>query len=411
MKNFLTILLLLIFSLVFINCSKQEPPIKNSYNFKTPTVVQNYPTDHLMDMNSAEYSYKAINKLILSANDTIDIEVFYIANKPNSKLDNYIIKPIIEKAKSGVHVRIIVDANMAKTYPVDKLSTIPNIKVIKNSHYDKHGIVHAKIIIVDDKVFYLGSHNLDWITFELNHELGIIYNNESLAGTMKKVFEFDWKNSNASKDDTHIKLAPTSNKPNQQYEISISPPNIEGIKSDQEQLIELMNNAKSEICMQAMQVIGADTYRKTIWDKFNNAILNAANRGVKVRMMMSDWEFTQGYLKWSNQFLQNLISKDKNNNIEIRYSSFPIHNPCVPYSEVDHAKYMVIDSETAWISTANLTESYFTSCRNYSFTARKDKILGKQMLDIFNTMWNSQYITTYHDNVTKVTNNTCSPDK
>ncbi len=385
---------------------------KKSFNFTTPTVVQNYPSDHLMNMDDAELAYEAINKLIISAKKNIDIEVFYITNKPESRLDNYIIKPLIKKARSGIKVRIIVDANMAKTYPdtIDKLSAIPNIKVVKNTYYDDNGgIVHAKVIIVDDTVFYLGSHNLDWITFELNHELGVIYANKDLAKTMKQVFEFDWSYSNNIKHDKNTKQVTTDKEVTKEYEISISPPNIKGIKSDQKQLIDLMNNAKSEICMQAMQVIGADTYTKEIWTKFNKAILNAADRGIKIRIMMSDWEFTKGYLEYSNKFLQYLLSNNKKGNIEIRYSSFPIHNPCVPYSEVDHAKYMVVDGDTVWISTANLTESYFTNCRNYSFTARNNKQLGSQMLNIFNTMWNSKYITKYHDNVTIITNNTCNP--
>ena len=386
----------------------------NDSVFKNPTVVQNYPSDHMMPMDNVIPAYEAIGELITSANKTIDIEVFYIDNKPGSKLDNYIIKPLIKQAKSGIHVRIMVDSKMAKTYPntITMLSKVPNITVTQNSYYDDvyNGIVHAKIIIVDDKSFYLGSHNLDWITFELNHELGVIYENESLAGVMNNVFDFDWEYANYDKKVYGEMQPPTDNK----YEISISPPDIKGMKSDQQQLLDLMNNAKNEICMQAMQVIGVDTYSDPIkiWTNFNDAILNAANnRGVKVRIMMSNWEFTRSYLKTSNNYLQYLISNDKNHNIEIRYSSFPIHNPCVPYSEVDHAKYIIVDGETTWISTANLTESYFTSCRNYSFTAKNDKLLGGQMLNIFNTMWDGKYIAVYKEPVTKTVDNTCSTEE
>jgi phosphatidylserine/phosphatidylglycerophosphate/cardiolipin synthase-like enzyme len=406
---------IIISSLIIILSSISVFSLNTNSNFKIPTIVQNYPSDHLMNMDGAKPAYEAIGELILSAKKNIDIEVFYVDNKPESKLDKFIIKPLIKQAKNGILVRIMVDANMAKTYhsTLDKLSTILNIKVVKNSYFDNvyDGIVHAKIIIADDKTFYLGSHNFDWITFELNHELGVIYENRNLAETMKEVFEFDWKNANSNKK-VKGQIEPANHTGNQ-YEISISPPDIGGIKSDQQQLIDLMNNAKSEICMQAMQVIGADTYATPIkiWTKFNNAILNAANRGVKIRIMMSNWEFTRSYLNASNKFLQYLIISDKNGNIKVRYSSFPIHDPCVPYSEVDHAKYMVVDGESAWISTANLTESYFTGCRNYSFTAKNDKLLGKQMLNIFNTMWNSKFITVYREPVTKVTDNTCSLGK
>ncbi len=399
----------IIIAVVFITSSVGLIAQNIYSDFKTPTIVQNYPTDHMLNMDNAEYAYEAINDLILSAAKNLDIEVFYIDNKANSKLDTYIIKPLIEKAKGGIPVRIIVDAGMATTYPktIDKLDSIQNIKVVKNDFFKKEykGIVHAKIIIVDDETFYLGSHNLDWITFELNHELGVIYNNKKLAATMKKVFDADWK------DDTNIQgyiQASTDNKSSAKHQIVISPPDIEGISSDEKSLINLMNNAKKEICMQAMQVIGIDGYNNDKpWKKFNKAILDAASRGVKVNIMMSNWEFTGSYIKTSNKYLQDLMKKDVKNNIEIRYSIFPIHNPCVPYSEVDHAKYMIFDSKDVWISTANLTESYFTSCRNFSFIARDDKTIAKQLKEIFNTMWNSSYINIYKDEVIEVTDNIC----
>ena len=402
MKKFLFIAIVLIGSSVGV-FSKS---INNDFNI--PTIVQNYPTDHLLNMDNAEYAYEAINKLISSAVKSIDIEVFYIENKPDSKLDTYIIKPIISKAKSGIPVRIIVDSGMAKTYPetVDELNNVPNIEVVKNDYFKKKldGIVHAKIIIVDNEIFYLGSHNLDWITFELNHELGIIFKNRNLAGTIKKVFEIDWKNDINTKAEDPVNVKIDSK---EKYEIVISPPDIEDICPDEDSLIKLMNNAKNEICMQAMQVMGIGYGGTPVWTKFNEAILNAADRGVKVKIMFSNWEFTYSYIKWSNQFLQDLINNDKNNNIEIRYSVFPIHDPCVPYSEVDHAKYMIFDGASVWVSTANLTESYFTNCRNFSFIARNDIKLGKQLKKIFNTMWNSSYINIYASEVTEITDNTC----
>ena len=403
MKKLTIILLTLIIS------SVQAYSQSVDFNFKQPTVVQNYPVDHQLNMDGAKLAYKAINKLIKSAKKTIDIEEFYIDNKPHSFLDKYIIKPIIKKAKSGVKVRIIVDANMAKTYPdtVNKLSLIRNIKVRKISLYDKNGVMHAKMILVDNKRFYLGSHNLDWVTFKLNHELGIIFENKRLADVIKKGFDFDWKASkNKSTLVTQKDVIDSGSK--EPYEITISPNNIKGVTAGQKRLIELINSAKKKICMQAMQVMGIN-YDGSTWKAFTKAILNAAARGVKVKIMFSNWEFTHSYINASNQFLQSLIDNDKKGNIKIRYSSFPPHKPCVPYSEVDHAKYAIFDN-TVWISTANLTESYFTHCRNYSFIARHDKKLTKQMLNIFNTMWNSKYMTTYHKKVVLPTDNTCAVD-
>lgn len=381
-------------------------------DFTKPMIVQNYPTNNTLSMDGAPYSYNAINELIDSAVKTIDIEMFYINNeKKDSKLDTHIIKPLIAKAKSGVKIRILVDDGMANHYPdeVKHLNTIKNIEVRRTKYFNKNGVLHAKMILVDDETFYLGSHNFDWITFELNHELGVIYSDKSLTPVLRKVFEFDWKNT-TSKTIAATQPASLDDKETiPDYLITLSPADIESIASDKAQIVKLINNAKDSIEMQAMVIDGYNVYNKNAeWTDFVKAIAEASNRGVKVKLMFSNWEFCKGEINNSNKFLQNLIRGDAKKNIEIKYSSFSLAVPCVPYSEVDHAKYAIFDGKIAWITTANLTENYFNGCRNFSLTSYSNPALAEQLSKIFFTMWDSKYMTVYKDEVTKITNNTCN---
>jgi len=380
--------------------------------FAEPTIVQNYPVNNMMDMNGAAYSYIAINELIDSAQKNINIEMFYINNeKKDSKLDKHIIEPLIQKAKSGVNIRILVDAGMAKVYPdeIKKLNLIKNIEVKKTAYFDQNGILHAKMIIVDDQTFYLGSHNFDWVTFELNHELGVIYKNKKLAQTLKSAFDFDWKNSEIKSPGPILPNNKFDNKVVDDYLITISPADVKDVSSDKIQFLKLINDANTSIDMQAMVINGYDIYNHNAkWDEFINAIENAALRGVKVRLMFSDWEFTNTQMETANKFLQEIIKADIKKNIEIRYSSFPLAIPCVPFSEVDHAKYAIFDGKITWITTANLTENYFNGCRNYSFTSYSNNKLSDKMTEIYNTMWGSKYMSKYDKPVSKITDITCS---
>ncbi len=406
-KTFILFLGLLLSSIV---CANDKIEL-----FSEPTIVQNYPVNNMLNMDGVAYSYIAINELIDSAQKNINIEMFYINNeKKDSKVDKHIIEPLIQKAKDGVKIRILVDAGMAKIYPneIERLNSVKNIEVKKTAYFDQNGILHAKMIIVDEQIFYVGSHNFDWVTFELNHELGVIYNNKKLAETLESVFDFDWKNSDLKTAGPILQADKLDNKAVDGYLITVSPADVKDISSDKNQILKLINEAKKNIDMQAMVINGYDIYNHNAkWDDFVTAIENAALRGVKIRLMFSDWEFTKTQTKDANKFLQELIKSDVKKNIEIRYSSFPLAVPCVPYSEVDHAKYAIFDGKITWITTANLTENYFNGCRNYSLTSYSNIKLAEKMTEIYNTMWNSKYMSIYDKPVSKVTDITCSTNE
>jgi phosphatidylserine/phosphatidylglycerophosphate/cardiolipin synthase-like enzyme len=58
--------------------------------------------------------------------------------------------------------------------------------------YLKKPFLHAKIIIVDNKILYLGSINFSSPSLDENRELGILLVNKNLIQQVRKVFEKDW---------------------------------------------------------------------------------------------------------------------------------------------------------------------------------------------------------------------------
>lgn len=363
-------------------------------------IVHNYPSNTSLSLDGAPLAADEIKKLIQSAEHNITIEMYYVSNEANSTLDQNIIQPLIKKAKDGINVRILLsEGGPSDADDVNDLNNTENITVNYSGWFDKDdGIIHAKVITVDNARGYIGSHNFDWITFSLNHELGVVYNNELIANQMASVFEFDWYNATHNEDST-ITYAEPANSGSYQLGVSpeLTPPG--NLAWDNTKLIALMNNATTEISMQSMTIDYYDYYMQEYWTEFRDAIINAAKRGVKVRMMMSDWEFQYADSNGSddsNVFLQGLLdpANDWSKNIEIRISSYPSQVPCVPYSEVDHGKYMIIDNNV-WISTANLGKNYFYGTRDYSFYGLEDDNMSTQLRNIFDTMWDSDYMTKY----------------
>jgi hypothetical protein len=74
-------------------------------------------------------------------------------------------------------------------------------------------------------------------------------------------------------------------------------------------------------------------------------------------------------------------------NIEVRISRVPEWSGgYVPFSRVEHCKYMVTDNEWLWLGTSNWDPSYFLSSRNIGVTMQHRK-LAAQVRAIFETSW------------------------
>jgi cardiolipin synthase A/B len=52
--------------------------------------------------------------------------------------------------------------------------------------------MHAKIIVVDNKVAYVGSENISVQSLDQNRELGIIVSDPSVLNTLQTTFQYDW---------------------------------------------------------------------------------------------------------------------------------------------------------------------------------------------------------------------------
>ena len=144
----------------------------------------------------------------------------------------------------------------------------------------------------------------------------------------------------------------------------------------------MIDSAKEEVCLQFL------TYKTSLksggYYVLDSALVNAAARGVKVKLIVSDWsigDFAIGDLKR----LASII------NIEVKYSSIPEWSGGhLPYARVEHLKYAVADENKCWIGTANAEKSYFTNTRNVGVEAENTR-LASDVKNIFMKGWNGPY--------------------
>jgi cardiolipin synthase len=111
----------------------------------------------------------------------------------------YLLPPLwlvilLQKAvKKGVKVEILVPkktdlwfANLINNSYVKKMSSL-GIKV-----YYYNSMNHAKLMLIDDKELFMGSHNLDIASFKLNSEIGIFIQDKQAILEVKKII-LEWK--------------------------------------------------------------------------------------------------------------------------------------------------------------------------------------------------------------------------
>src|SRR6266700_255061 len=123
--------------------------------------------------------------LINSARSTLLIEA-------EEMIDSDIEQAIANAAQHGVQVEVILP--VANTSSGD--SSSQGIAIIKQSgaqvREDPQLYMHAKIIVVDNKVAFVGSENISAQSLDQNRELGIIVSDPSALNKIQTTFQYDW---------------------------------------------------------------------------------------------------------------------------------------------------------------------------------------------------------------------------
>ncbi len=361
-------------------------------------LVESIPVETVLDNPEIRNASEVWLEMIGNAKHSLNIEQFYISNQKGEPLEE-VLTAVSDAGKRGVNVKIIADSRMYRTYPemVDSLGKMKNIsaRVIDFGKFGG-GIQHAKFFIVDGEEIFLGSQNFDWRALKHIHELGLRIHNEEIVKVYNDIFELDWKF--AEKNDpksTEEKLKGKSYGKTV-YELmsiedtiqmtpTMSPKNgiIDTTLWDEQRITGLINNAQQEVLLQFLSysTTGRD---KSVYSVLDDAIRSAAARGVKIKMIVSDWE------KGSPGDAP-LKSLAKVPNVEVKFSEIPEWSGgYISYARVEHCKFIVADDKNFWLGTSNAEKSYFHTSRNLGIIVRNPG-LTRHLRQIFFKSWNGPY--------------------
>jgi phosphatidylserine/phosphatidylglycerophosphate/cardiolipin synthase-like enzyme len=337
-------------------------------------------------------------ELIGSAKKTLELEQFYIADQAGEVLEP-VLAAVKDAAKRGVKTRFLVDKVMLK----ESEKSLPALKEagvdVRVIDFKKAGggVQHSKFFIVDGAEAFVGSQNFDWRSLKHIHELGLRLKSVKAAADLANIFEADWAFAGGAETKKMFakakKPALTSAKPEKAllnggevtYSLAYSPVNFvpKGADTEIKELLNLLDKAKHTVRGQVM-TYSLEEHGSKRWADLDSAFRKAAARGVKVELVFADW----GMGGKADRDIKALASTE---NIQVKISSLPQHSSAfIPFARVEHLKYLVIDGETAYVTTSNWGPGYYLTSRGVAVFIKGPA--GAAVLeDIFGKTWAGPY--------------------
>jgi phosphatidylserine/phosphatidylglycerophosphate/cardiolipin synthase-like enzyme len=333
--------------------------------------------------------------MIGAASKSLDFAEFYASNQSGSRLDQ-IIQEIEAAASRGVRVRFLAEKKFYRTYP-ETLDRLASRKGIEVRHYPgaelAGGVLHAKYFIVDGREAFLGSQNFDWRSLEHVQELGVRVQVQPVVDALADVFDTDWALAGGAARDTRVRVHlanyrfPAEGR-NGGQQVLITPVfSPKGWLPDESlwdlpRLVQLIDSARRSVRTQLLTYRARDPSGAVL--ALEAALRRAADRGVKVELLVADWSKRKGTIEG----LQQLHSPPA---ISIKLVTIPAWSGgFIPFARVVHAKYLVVDGERSWIGTSNWERDYFDRSRNVGLILESVAI-GKRLEAFFADLWNSEY--------------------
>lgn len=358
-------------------------------------LVQTAPVETRLATPDLRDSVRVWREMFDSAREEIAIAQFYVAGQEGEALDE-LIGRLEAAAVRGVKIRFLMEnkgLRMSVPATLERVKRIPGIdfRMIDFGKFSGGGIIHAKYFTVDRKQAFVGSQNFDWRALKHIQETGLRITDPVMVAQVQAVFEQDWQAQGLQAAGQPV---PPLAQPGAPFDISqktflLSSPrawNPPGVGDSEEVLPRLLAQAQREVRVQVMDYVPLSYApgRRPFYAVIDNAVRSAAARGVKVKLLVSNWNTDEPAI----HHLKSLAMLPE---VEIRIVTLPqASSGFIPFARVVHAKFMVIDGELAWVGTSNWAGGYLNNSRNLEVVLR-DKAMADRLEALHEQTWSSVY--------------------
>ncbi|MET3134664.1 phosphatidylserine/phosphatidylglycerophosphate/cardiolipin synthase-like enzyme [Oxalobacteraceae bacterium GrIS 1.11] len=359
-------------------------------------LVQTAPLETALSNPDLRDPVTVWSELFDGARDQIVIGQFYVVGKAGTVFDTVMAR-LDAAGRRGVKIRFLLDqkgVGLSDPATIAQLQAIPNLelRVIDFNQLTGNGILHAKYMVIDASTAYVGSQNFDWRSLSHIHETGLRVSDPAIVGQMQAIFEQDWRAQALASQG--LPVAPL-NRRAEPVEIGadtflLASPNAynpAGVGDSESGLPALLAQAHAEVRVQLLDYAPLSygpNRSRPYYAVIDNALRAALARGVKVKLMVSNWNAEEPALAY-------LKSLSVLPGMEIRIVTLPpASGGFIPFARVIHSKTMVIDDKLAWVGTSNWSGGYMDLSRNLEVVMRNEK-MARRLAALHEQTWSSPY--------------------
>lgn len=356
-------------------------------------LIYSYPVETALEEADLRRAQDAWPAMFDAAKKSIDLEQFYIAPLAGEPLQAS-LDALKRAGERGVKIRFLLEKKFEKN-SADGVAILKTIKGLETRYIDwsklgGKGIVHAKFFIVDGKEAFVGSQNFDWRSLKHIHELGLRVTEPAAVERVGAVFAQDWHAAGLlEKGEGVPALQPQRPEANLTAKaVLVASPwlyNPPGVGDSETALVRLIGEARTEVAVQLLD------YKPVAFGKparfyppIDNALRDAALRGVKVKLLVSHWNTDA-------DAVVHLKSLAQLPGVEVKIVTIPqAKQGFIPFARVIHSKYMVVDGGALWLGTSNWAGGYLDESRNLEFVLRSPEMAARAR-KIHERLWTGPY--------------------
>ena len=359
-------------------------------------LVQTAPLETSLSNPDLRDAATVWSELFDGAKGEIAIGQFYVVGQAGSAFDQ-VLQRLEAAGARGVKIRFLLDqkgVGLSDPATIARLKAIPNLewRVIDFNKLTGNGILHAKYLVIDRSAAYIGSQNFDWRSFAHIHETGLRIGDPAIVGQVRAIFEHDWQAQARSAQGLAVpalnsKVAAADYSRRAFLLASPNAFNPAGVGDSETGLPALLAEATSEVRIQLLDYAPLSygpNRTRPYYAVIDNALRAALGRGVKVKLMVSNWNTEAPALA----YLKSLALLP---GVEIRIVTLPpAASGFIPFARVIHSKNMVIDGKLAWVGTSNWAGGYMDLSRNLEVVMRDEK-MAQRLGALHEQIWSSRY--------------------
>jgi hypothetical protein len=180
------------------NIGREEVVEKTVYQTLTSIIGPSISSSKNLSILLDKDYYGNLSVILSRANKSVYVIMYVIKYDPKDPRDpvNTLLNILINLSKRNVDVKIIVDDETYNSYP-ETINYLLSHNISVKLDESSGRTTHTKLVIIDGKIVFLGSHNWTQSALQRNHEVSVVIYDEDVAKILLRYFFDIWSNGRA----------------------------------------------------------------------------------------------------------------------------------------------------------------------------------------------------------------------